>query len=249
MLYEHELELAMAAAKKAGGFLSLRKDVFMDSAEGKDIKLSSDKKSEKIIIDVLEESEHPILSEECGLIGSGDGLRWIVDPLDGTANYWRGLDELACVSVALWKNDEPVLGVVYRFSLNELYYGIVGEGAWLNGMPIYTSDIQKIKDATLVTGIPIKFDFENGMKRHADNISAFKKIRMLGTAATMGVLVGCGKADAYIEDGIMLWDIAGSAAIVQAAGGSLDIKHEENICACKLFANKRLMEDYLDKIV
>ena len=249
-MYEKELELAISAAKKAGEFLLLRKDIFVDSSEGKDIKLSSDKKSEKIIIDVLKETKIPILSEECGLINdSNTDMKWIIDPLDGTANYWRGLDELACVSVALWKGNKPLLGVVYRFSIDELYYGVVGKGAWLNGTPIHTSDVSEVKNATLTTGIPIKFDFKDDMEKLANNIRSFKKIRMLGTAAIMGVLVGCGKADVYIENGIMLWDIAGSAAIVEAAGGSSIIECKENICACKLFANKALMGNYLDKIV
>ncbi len=79
----------------------------------------------------LSETGYPILSEECGEISSGavSQFYWIIDPLDGTVNYWKGLKELACVSVALWDQNEPVLGVIYRFESDELYCGVVGDGA------------------------------------------------------------------------------------------------------------------------
>lgn len=248
-MYENELELAKQAAIEAGNYLKDNYDPQIDSNIGKDIKLSSDKKSETIIVDILRQSGHAILSEECGWVDGSKELSWIIDPLDGTANYWRGMKELACVSVALWKGNEPIIGVINRFEVEELYYGQVGKGAFLNGKPIRTSEIDKIKDAFIATGFPVKADYsEDNLRNMISNAQRFKKVRMFGTAAIMGASVAAGRIDAYIEDGIMIWDIAASTAIVKAAGGITDIKMlNKDQCVCKLFANNNLYENYLSK--
>ena len=242
-----EYDLALEAVKTAGQFLEENYDPTVDSQIGKDIKLSSDRKSEAIIIEILKETGLPILSEEAGLIeGAEHGLRWIVDPLDGSANYWKGLKELACTSVALWKGYEPVLGAIYRFHTDELFSGIVGKGAWLNDKAIKTSKVDKTKDAIFATGFPVKRDYgEESLKKFVKQVQSFKKVRMLGAAAVMGSLVAAGKIDAYLEEQIMLWDIAASSAIVNAAGGYVEIEHLQDYqCICKLFANKKLYEDF-----
>lgn len=246
-MYERELELAIKAAKTAGDFLSKREGVHVDMAEGKDIKLSSDKNSERLIMDILRDTYIPILSEECGRVGwNGSEYLWIIDPLDGTANYWKGLEELACVSVALWKKNKPVLGVIYRFAVDELFYGVVGQGAYLNGKPIHTSDTRETAKAVIATGFPVHRNYcTDSLSRFIRQVQRFKKVRMLGSAAIMGAFVAAGKFDAYIEDEIMLWDIAGATAIVQAAGGAVSVQLlNEYKCICKCFANQELMEDY-----
>jgi myo-inositol-1(or 4)-monophosphatase len=246
-MYENELELAKETAVKAGNILKDKSAMKVDLEVGKDIKLSSDKMSEKVIIEALKSTGYPILSEEYGLVeGSNDGYTWIIDPLDGTANYSRGINDMCCTSIALWKNGEPILGVVNRFFQNELYYGVVGDGAWKNGQPIITSSIAKTQKAILATGFPVHRDYsEESLSAFIQNIQNFKKIRMFGAAAVMGVLVAEGKIDVYMEDEIMLWDIAASTAIVKAAGGEVEVKQlKENKCICRLFANKQLREDY-----
>lgn len=245
-MYEKELESAKQAAVAAGDFLKKREHIFVDDAKEKDIKLSSDKYSEKMILDILKDTHIPVLSEECGRIGAAESAYcWIIDPLDGTANYWKGLQELCCVSVALWNGLQPVLGVVYRFSAGELYYGVAGDGAYVNGAPIHTSDVQNTGQAILATGFPVYRDYgTQSLTAFVKQVQNFKKIRMLGTAAMMGTFVACGKLDAYMEDEIMIWDIAAAAALVQAAGGTVQVKLlEENKCICKCFANQALMED------
>lgn len=249
-MYEKEMELAKRAAKSAGDFLKKREHIHVDTAQGKDIKLSSDKYSEKIIIDILKESGIPVLSEECGIIyGETNEYLWIVDPLDGTANYWKGLKELSCVSVALWKGSEPVLGVVYRFSAGEFYYGAAGYGAYLNGVPIHTAEVQKTEEAVVATGFPVHRDYSTkGLSAFVKQVQHFKKIRMLGAAAIMGTFVAAGIFDAYMEDEIMLWDIAAAVAIICAAGGTAEVKQLDHYkCICKCFAGKALMEDYYAK--
>lgn len=244
-----ELEFAIQAVKAAGAFLKKREGIHVDMLEGKDIKLSSDKMSEKIIMDILEKSSIPILSEEYGFKGEDSECYWIVDPLDGTINYFKGMDEMACVSVALWRKDKPVLGAVYRFMTEELFYGEEGLGAFLNDVSIHPSCIQETGQAVMATGFPVKRAYDSeSLTQFVKQVQNFKKVRMLGTAAIMGVFVACGRFDAYFEDEIMLWDIAGAVAIVNAAGGVTSIKIlKENKCLCRCFATQKLMEDYYAK--
>ena len=248
-MYNKEFEVARNAALKAGEFLRSRKDVHVDSTEDKDIKLSSDKQSEKILMEELESFGYSILSEEYGLRDKGTELCWIIDPLDGTMNYSRGLDDFACVSIALWRRAEPILGVVYRFKIDELFTGLAGVGAWLNNDPIKPSEVTKMKDAVLATGFPVKRSYDDeSLSAFIKKVQRFKKIRMLGAAAMMGAFVACGRIDTYMEEDIMIWDIAAAMAIVKAAGGSTRLEmHEKNKCLCQLFATRDLMEVFLNE--
>lgn len=251
MKFESERKLAIDAARKAGMFLEDHTDVLVDSAVGKDIKLANDRKSEEIIVDILKVSGIPILSEERGMTeGSRDTtLRWIVDPLDGSANLWKGMKELTCVSIALWEGNEPLIGVVYRFHMNELYQGVTGEGAYLNDTPIHTSGVAAASEAVLATGFPVKRSYdEESLSRFVKKVQNFKKIRMLGAAAVMGAFVSCGRIDAYQEEDIMLWDIAASTALVKTAGGYTEVHPSgDHKCLCTLFANKALYEDFEER--
>ena len=245
-MFENELEVAKEIAKKAGKLLLKREQVCIDSAIGRDIKLSSDKESEKLILEGLSSFEYSILSEECGFKDAGTELCWIVDPLDGTMNYLKGLDDLTCVSISLFKKSEPILGVVYRYKTDEMFWGMIGERAYLNGAEIQSSNVSDISQAVLGTGFPVGLNYdEESLKQYIDNAQKFKKVRMLGTAAIMATFVACGRLDAYMEDNVMLWDIAAADAILQAAGGICELQLlENNRCICRCYANKDLQEDY-----
>lgn len=247
-MYENEMELAVQATKEAGNYLRKRQDINIQDFSGKDLKLSSDKKSEKIILDYLSQSSYPVLSEECGIIGGNNKLRWIVDPIDGTVNYFKGMDELSCVSLALWDSEKnyPVLGVINRFMRNELFTGSKGTGAFLNGAKIKPSNIKRTEDAVMATGFPVKRNYStDSLLPFVQQVQHFKKVRMLGTAALMGVFVAAGRVDAYFEDEIMIWDIAAAMAIAEAAGAAVSYQPlAENKCIFKCFSNHDLMEDY-----
>ncbi len=249
------LELAIEAAKKAGAYLREREGMHVDSLSGKDIKLSSDKGSERIILDILSQTHLPILSEEFGLkkdqIDSNESRCWIVDPLDGTMNYYKGMDELACVSIALWENNKPILGVINRFSAEELFYGWVGDAAYCNGASIKPSETEEIAQAVLATGFPVKRAYDDeSLIPYVKKTQAFKKVRMLGAAAIMGAYVSCGRIDVYEEDGIMLWDVAGAVAIAEAAGCKTLVEmQEEYKVHCQIFANEKLLENYHAKSI
>jgi myo-inositol-1(or 4)-monophosphatase len=246
-VHEIEFGLAKEAAVQAGNYLRSLNCAIVDSQEGKDIKLEADRKSEGILFAILQTTDIPILSEECGYVGmQKGGKRWIIDPLDGTANFWKGMRELSCVSVALWEDDVPILGVINRFQRKEVYSGVVGEGAWLNEEPLSVSGVAHINEAVLATGFPVWRNYEaESLSKFIKRVQGFKKIRMLGSAAIMGAFVAAGKIDTYIEEQIMLWDIAASSAIVKAAGGVAEIQLLENDqCICRLFANEELRRSY-----
>ncbi len=245
-MYEKELEIAKRAARMAGGYLKDSQGFEIDSEKGRDIKLSVDRESEKIILGILAESGISILSEEMGMVENETELLWIVDPLDGTMNYKMGMGDLTCVSIALFCGNTPLLGVIYRYISDEMFEGIVGEGAKLNGEKVLSSSVNSVSKAILGTGFTVNRSYEeNAMYRTIRDITRFKKVRMLGTAATMAVYVGCGKLDAYIEEKVMIWDVAAAVAIVTAAGGICElVLLDNNQCICKLFANKELYDDY-----
>ena len=241
-----ELALAIEAATRAGDYLRSKKDICVDLSEGKDLKLSSDKASERIIIDILSQTGLQCLSEEAGLVGEKSDKYWIIDPLDGSVNYYRGINEYCCVSVALWENGAPVLGVINRFMQNEMYVGEVGKGASLNGKVICTSDAISTSESIMASGFPVKRQYDDkSLSRFVKRVQSFKKIRMFGAAAVSGAFVASGKVDAYFEEEIMLWDIAGATAIVKAAGGSCEVELLDDYkCNCRLFATEALKEDY-----
>jgi myo-inositol-1(or 4)-monophosphatase len=227
-MWESELELARQAAKITGDRLRAERfspHEILDNA-GRDVKLLADREAEGDILNVLaSESEFPILTEETGLYGpvQYDGPMWVVDPLDGTLNYSRGLP-LFCVSIGLWQGGQPLLGVVYDVAHDDLYSGAVNMGAWCNNLPIHISKIAESSQAIIATGFPVSRDFESpSLRRFLTFLQVYKKVRLLGSAALSLVYLASGRVDVYFEEDIMLWDVAAGAAIVAAAGGYVTI--------------------------
>ena len=219
------LQLAKATALEAGAYLRSRKVESSDviSSIGKDVKLKDDIQSEAIIIRRLtEKSELAILSEEKGWVGNRrNGLRWIIDPLDGSMNFLREIP-MTCLSIGLWNDRQPVFGVIYDFNRNELFSGMVGSGAWLNDKSIRVSSTESMQQAILSTGFPSKMNFaRENLEGFISEIQAYKKIRMIGSSALSLAYVASGRVDAYYENDIMLWDVAGGIPIVLGAGGSV----------------------------
>ena len=221
-----ERALAEQAALKAGAALAARGAAFLgvDSAEGRDIKLKADRAAEAIIIEILSGgSPYPILSEETGWTAQESDICWVVDPLDGSANYNKEIP-FCCTSIALVKNGKPVLGVIYDFNHDDLYSGETGDSATLNGAPMSVSAIAAKSKSILFTGLPLNSDFSaEALGKMAASFADWKKVRMMGTAATSIAMVSCGKAERYHETGIMIWDVAAGCALVEAAGGRVVI--------------------------
>ena len=222
-----EIKVAKKAAKEAGKLLTnnkhdLNKSIF---SSDKDIKLRADMEAENIIKSILlDESSFPILAEESGKSKEIlDETFWVVDPLDGTANYARDIP-LCCVSIALIHKINPILGVIYDFNYKNLYEGSLDKDAKLNGIDIKVSNITLPADGILVTGLPNNTDYSDlALLKMVKDFQKWRKVRMIGSAAIASCYVASAKADVYKEFGTYLWDVAAGAAIVNAAGGKAEI--------------------------
>ena len=241
----NNLEIAKKAALKAGSILLRSKNDLnqLQTSSGRDIKLKADIEAEKLIKECISSfSDIPILGEESGSSVKDIGKTfWVVDPLDGTANYSRNIP-ICCVSIALICELETVIGVIYDFNNDELYEGSIKSSAMLNNAKIYTSKYAKKEDAILLTGLPLLTDYSDGaLINMVKDFQEWKKVRMIGSAAMASVYVASGKADMYKESGSFLWDIAAGAAIVNAAGGMAVITNKkDNYQVDVAFSNKFL---------
>lgn len=213
-------DAAMNASKKAGFYLNSQKDLKKEilSEIGRDIKLEIDQNTEKLIREELQSTEIEVLGEEFGG-GKTMSMQWVVDPLDGTANYFRGLDQ-CCVSIALLDGAVALIGIIYNFNTNEIYSAVKGHGAFLNDLPIKVSDIAEKNKASLTTGFPASESLESSME-FLEGLKEWKKIRMFGSAALSCAYVASGKCDFYAEKGVYLWDFAAGICLVQEAGGNV----------------------------
>ena len=218
-----ELLTAKQAATKAGIFLKENKHNLNEilSSTSKDIKLEADIRAEKIIIDYISsKSDIKVLAEESGMSSNKFSKNiWVIDPLDGTANYARDIP-LCCVSIALISDLKPVIGVIYDIYNDDLYEGTINTKARLNGNGINVSTVTQSNEGILITGLPNDTDYSNdAMFRMIKNFQDWRKVRMIGSAALASAYVASSKADLYIENQSYLWDVAAGAAIVNAAGG------------------------------
>ena len=216
------LGIAKKAALISGTFLkenfSQHNEASFD--DGREIKLKIDIESEKLILRILKEnSDIPILSEESGVSEDLGQTYWVVDPLDGSSNYYRKI-RICAVSIALIHEDKPILGVINDFMNDDLYYGSKNEGAFCNDVQIKVSSTNAANKGTIMSGIPAKRVYSN--EEFTSMIELFqewKKVRMIGSAAVANLYVADGRADCYEEKDTFIWDVAAGAIIVEEAGG------------------------------
>ncbi len=243
------LSIAEQTAILAGNFLKKQRNQVnvVTSSIGKDIKILADSKTEEIIIKNLQrKTAIPILGEERGMIKKSASINepcWVVDPLDGTVNYHRGIP-ISNVSIGLYHRDEFILGVIYDFNRDELFRGIVGIGAWINDLPIKVSSIAKINEAVICTGFPVSMNLsKENIGSFVSKVQRYKKIRMIGSAALSLAYVASGRVDVYYENNIKLWDVAAGIALVKAAGGIVrqgTKNKKDNVLEYVLASNKLL---------
>ena len=245
-----ELEAAVAAAEAAGevlrdGFGQHQKVKFKGEV---DLVTKADEDAEQAIKEVLQEAfpNYGMLAEESGEIkGEGDA-RWIVDPLDGTTNYAHGLP-LFCTSVALERDGEVVLGVVYDPMANETYAAERGSGATLNGEPIGVSDTDEPIRALLATGFPYDRDeVPAALELFGRFAMRTQSMRRWGSAALDLCYVAAGRLDGYYERGVKAWDIAAGVLVLKEAGGKVTdyLGHELDLERGEVVAsNDRLHPD------
>jgi len=216
--------VAYAAAARAGALLRARYRERQEvSFKGEvDLVTATDREAEQLVVAAIGAAfpEHGIVAEESGARPGRDGHTWYVDPLDGTTNFAHGYPHF-CVSIALARGDDLLLGLVYDPIREETFSALRGAGARLNGAPIGVSDARTLNHALLGTGFP--YD----RRRHADFYLAFlaeamrraQGVRRGGSAALDLCYVACGRLDAFWEWKLLPWDTAAGRLIVEEAGG------------------------------
>jgi myo-inositol-1(or 4)-monophosphatase len=219
---------AVRIARAAGSFIQMEAKEFTAKSveyKGKNNLVSYvDKKAEDMIVTALSSllSDAGFIAEENRERPRGAQYNWIIDPLDGTTNFVHGIPVYS-TCIALMKDDEVLLGVVYEMNLNECFYAWKGGGAWLNGSRIHVSKTAKLSEALIATGFPY-YDYE--MMTEYMTVFEFcmrntHGIRRLGSAAVDIVYVACGRFEGFYEYGLNAWDVAAGACIVREAGGKV----------------------------
>ncbi|MDT8390078.1 MAG: inositol monophosphatase family protein [Lentisphaeria bacterium] len=235
-------ETAVSAAKAAGELLRVHygKELVVHGTPGKDVKLEVDKLAESAIKDMIQDRfpDHAVLAEESGASGErGAEFLWVVDPLDGTVNYFHGLPYY-CTSIACYRMaggdtclpglGEPVVGVVYAPPTDELFVGIHTRGATLNGASVHVADTADLSDTIFSMGFGKNVERGRDMVRVASHITDHvRKVRCLGAAAYDISNVAAGRLGGFYEGGLRSWDIAAAAVILQEAGGVMSVEEFE----------------------
>ena len=183
----------------------------------------SDKKVEKILIDELLKARpnYSILSEEVGEIKNDLSFRWIIDPIDGTANFLHGIPHFA-ISIALEHDKEIICGIVYDPIKDEMFIAEKGNGSYLNNQRIRVSARSKLKDCIIFTGGPRHqfSDRETSLKEYKNFASkVLLPIRKMGSAALDMAYVAAGRCDGFWERNLNYWDIAAGIILVKESGG------------------------------
>lgn len=251
------LESAIEAARAAGRLQRERYGTIRDVRQKGEVDLLTevDLESEKLIKEILRKKwpEHEILAEESNLETPGDSpFRWVIDPLDGTTSYTHSFPIFAA-SVGLLHEGRPVVGAVYNGYFEELFTGLEGGGACLNGKPISVSRTTDLSKALLATG------FGYDRKQRADHyLGIFKEmmmasqgVRRTGSAASDLCWLAAGRTDGFWEEYLQPWDITAGMIILLEAGGKItnfdgspvDL-YARNVC----ISNGKIHEQMLEKL-
>lgn len=189
-----------------------------------DLVTEADLASERAIIRLIRTAfpEHAVLAEESGITIGNDSHEWIIDPLDGTTNYAHGLPEFT-ISIAFANEGNLVFGLVSNPVTGELFCGMKGQGATLNGRPIHVSGTQTLAESLLVTGFPynLKTIIRPLMQRFERCLMASQGVRRLGSAALDLCYLACGRFEGFWEQNLAPWDTAAGVVIAKEAGASV----------------------------
>ena len=214
----------------------------------REMKATADSIIEDEIIRHLTPTGLAILSEERGEIsGNSDSeLRFIVDPIDGTVNFIRGICSSG-ISIALFEKDRPLFGVIIVYPSGDMAWGGKEIGAYINDVPMQVSEINDVSKSVLCTGIPSRFNLDNNLNiLNLNNLlKKFAKVRMLGSASISLLQVAKGSAEFYTEHDIMLWDVAAGLALVEGAGGEISMLPGNYKYSCNVFASNGMVNHNL----
>ena len=218
------LDVAQGAARRAGRHLldSFRTGVEIELKGRNDLVSALDRDSEALIIDALQNQlgEVRVIGEEGGVVGPESDEEWVIDPLDGTANYLHG-HPCWSVSIACLRRGRPSVGVVYEPLADNLFSAVLGRGADWNGDPISVGRPESMDEAFLATGFPFRAHpaLDVYLKIFRRVFLGVRGIRRCGSAALDLAHVAAGIYDGFFEFRLSMWDIAAGIVLIEEAGG------------------------------
>ncbi len=190
-----------------------------------DFVTASDKKVEKILIDELQKARpnYSILSEEIGLIKNDEEFKWIIDPIDGTANFLHGIPHFG-ISIGLEHNKQIICGIILDPIKDETFIAEKGNGSYLNNHRMRVSSRSKLKDCIIFTGGPSYKSNEKDRELSLKEYNKFSSIvnipiRKMGSASLDMAYVAAGRCDGFWQRNLNYWDIAAGIILVKEAGG------------------------------
>ena len=234
---EELLEIAVAAALPAGALLLER---FRGPATGLSAKTSrtdlvsdADREAEELLARAILDARpgDSLVAEEGAAADGGSGVRWLVDPLDGTINFLWGVPHW-CVSVAAYDADGGLAGVVHDPNRGETFTAVRGGGARLDGAPIAVRPPTAVSEALVATGFEYTAEARARQARLlATVLPAVRDVRRFGAAALDLCWVAAGRFDGYFETGLKAWDRAAGEMIVREAGGAVEDMARDGVIA------------------
>lgn len=228
--YEALVDVASNAVSSGVDFVrNLQTQVFEANFIGNDAKLLLDQELNHLLETCLEKSEVRVISEEGqGPESSATGLEgidfaWVIDPLDGSYNYLRGIPHCA-ISVALVEQGRPVIGVIGNLVSGDIYVGGTSVTPTKNGVPMEPLMPRAAETSVVASGFPVGTERTGvAIQKLEELISRFGKVRMFGSAAMSLALLSEGAVDCYFEHGIFIWDVAAGWALAEALGASVRV--------------------------
>ena len=243
------LKLSVHCAKRAGHYLRKRfrdNDHRVTTNYSHDVKLDVDGQTEELIISMIKKRfpDHGFICEEIGRDLEKPDNNWIIDPLDGSVNFSRGIPHF-CTSIAFKREGQYLVGAVYDPMRDELFSAIRGGGSFLNGKPIKRTSISSLEDAVISGGFFKIESIEEGSKIFEKIARRVKKVRFFGSATLDLCYLACGRVNGYIQHAVNEWDIAAASLIAEEQGIRMEI-HERN-GRLNVFAADRNIYDALNE--
>jgi myo-inositol-1(or 4)-monophosphatase len=236
-------KIAELAAREAGKYLigKLGKARIEYQKAPRDNMLDVDLEAEQIILGILRQHfpEYGILSEEAGAEREDQPYYWIVDPLDGSANFEHG-SSIFTISIALVIHQLTTVGIVYLPVSDEMFTAIRRQGATLNGQPIRPSQRGRVEEAIIHVGEFERFGSEvsrEQIKELTIVANHASRIRILGTSCMDLAWVACGRADAFIMHGGHPWDVKAGRVILEEASGKISSHQYHSGSVLTLYTN------------
>ena len=223
-------DVATGVAVEAAALVRERRRAGVEVAERKssivDVVTEVDRESEAFLRLRLAElrPDDGFLGEEGGAGTSRSGITWVVDPIDGTVNFLYGIPHY-CVSVAaVDEQDRSLAAAVVDVSSGEVFSAALGRGATLDGRPIRPRAVVPMGERLVLTGFQYQADLRRLQgKAVAQLIDQVRDIRRMGSAALELCAIACGRADAYVEEGLHLWDRAAAGLVASEAGARVEV--------------------------